>query len=93
MLSAICFNLNQSKVLSPGNGLTSIFSTVCIVLSVTTSTILASLAPEYILGKDKSETLSCVNPLPDMPSLGSSNSMANKDMMSKIWTNGNALSD
>ena len=27
------------------------------------------------------------NPLPDMPILGSSNSAANKDMMSKIWTN------
>ena len=29
-----------------------------------------------------------VNPLPDMPILGSSNSEANKDMMSKTWTNG-----
>ena len=29
-----------------------------------------------------------VNPLPDIPILGSSNSAANKDMMSKIWTNG-----
>ena len=28
-----------------------------------------------------------LNPLPDMPILGSSNSTANKDMMSKIWTN------
>ena len=27
-------------------------------------------------------------PLPDMPNLGSSNSAANKDMMSKIWPNG-----
>ena len=27
------------------------------------------------------------NPLPDMPILGSSNSAANKAMMSKIWTN------
>ena len=27
------------------------------------------------------------NPLPHMPTLGSSNSAANKDMMSKIWTN------
>ena len=26
------------------------------------------------------------NPLPDMPILGSFNSTANKDMMSKIWT-------
>ena len=29
-----------------------------------------------------------INPLPDMPILGSSNSAANKDMTSKIWTNG-----
>ena len=28
-----------------------------------------------------------MNPLPDMPILGSSNPTANKDMMSKIWTN------
>ena len=28
-----------------------------------------------------------INPLPDIPILGSSNSAANKDMMSKIWTN------
>ena len=27
------------------------------------------------------------NPLPDMPILGFSNSAANKDIMSKIWTN------
>ena len=33
------------------------------------------------------------NPLPDMPILGSSNSAANKDMMSNIWTNGVQLSD
>ena len=26
------------------------------------------------------------NRLPDMPILGSSNSAANKDMMSKLWT-------
>ena len=34
-----------------------------------------------------------VNPLPRMPILGSSNSAANKDMMTKIWTNGVQLSD
>ena len=28
-----------------------------------------------------------INPLPHMPILGSSNSAANTDMMSKIWTN------
>ena len=31
------------------------------------------------------------NPLPDMPILGSSNSMANKDMTSRMWTNGNSF--
>ena len=30
---------------------------------------------------------SLINPLPHMPVLGSSTSAANKDMMSKIWTN------
>ena len=29
--------------------------------------------------------------LPHTPSLGSSNSAANKDMMSKIWTNGDTI--
>ena len=32
-----------------------------------------------------------LNPLSDMPILGSSNSAANKNMMSKIWTNGDAI--
>ena len=31
------------------------------------------------------------NPLPHMPILGSSNSAANKDMMSKILTNGDTI--
>ena len=30
----------------------------------------------------------CLNPLPDMPVLGFPISTANRDMMSKIWTNG-----
>ena len=33
------------------------------------------------------------NPLPHMPMFGSSDSAANKNMMSKIWTNGVQLSD
>ena len=36
----------------------------------------------------------CINPLPDMPILGSSNSAVNyfyKDIMSKIWTNGDTI--
>ena len=32
-----------------------------------------------------------INPLPDRPILGSSNSTANKDMMSKILTNGDTV--
>ena len=31
------------------------------------------------------------NPLPDMSILGFSNSASNKDMMSKIWTNGDTI--
>ena len=33
------------------------------------------------------------NPLPRIPILGSSNSAANKNMMSKTWTNGVQFSD
>ena len=33
----------------------------------------------------------CFNSLPHMQILGSSNSAANKDMMSKIWQNGNTV--
>ena len=29
-----------------------------------------------------------LNPLPDMPNFDSSSSTANKDMISKMWTNG-----
>ena len=32
-----------------------------------------------------------INPLPDMPILGSSNSAVNKDMIAKIWTNGDTV--
>ena len=32
-----------------------------------------------------------IYPLPDMPIIGSSNSAANKDMMSKILTNGDTI--
>ena len=31
------------------------------------------------------------NPLPNMSILSSSNSAVNKDMMSKIWTNGDTI--
>ena len=37
--------------------------------------------------------MSIFNPLPHTSILGSSNSAANEDMMSKIWTNGDKLSD
>ena len=32
-----------------------------------------------------------INPLPDMAILGSTNSAANRDMMSKIWLNGDTI--
>ena len=32
-----------------------------------------------------------VNPFPHMPIFGSSNSAENKDMISKIWTNGDTI--
>ena len=35
--------------------------------------------------------MSNFNHLPHMPILGSSNSAANKDMMSKIWTHGDTI--
>ena len=35
----------------------------------------------------KARSLLGLNPLPDWPILGSSNSTSNKDMMSKIWIN------
>ena len=38
------------------------------------------------MADDCREMLTQFNPLPDMPILGSFNSAANKDMMSKIWT-------
>ena len=37
---------------------------------------------------DNSNEVFLINPLPHMPILGSSSSVANKDMMSKIWKNG-----
>ena len=40
-----------------------------------------------------SQTIVFLNPLPHMPILGSSNSVANKNMMSKIWTNGDTIPD
>ena len=41
----------------------------------------------FIKMQPSESLVSClVSPLPDMPILGSSNSAANKDMMSKIWT-------
>ena len=36
-------------------------------------------------------TFNDLNPLPDMPILGSSNSKATKDTMSKTWTNGDTI--
>ena len=38
-----------------------------------------------------SDTTTLLNPVPDMPILGSFNSKATKDMMSKIWANGDTI--
>ena len=43
----------------------------------------------FRIHKTQDSVENMINPFPDTPILGSSNSMANKDMMSKIWTNGN----
>ena len=48
--------------------------------------------PVFLNGNTKYNIL-IFNPLPDMPILGSSNSAANANTMSKIWTNGVQLSD
>ena len=45
-----------------------------------------------ILYAQRGLSVKCVNPLPHMPILGSSNLAANKDMMSKILTNGDGIS-
>ena len=49
---------------------------------------------QFFFNLDQSEILSPgkeLTFLPNMPILGSSNSAANRFMMSKIWTNGNAV--
>ena len=46
---------------------------------------------KYMIIFNKVTLNETVNVLPDMPILGSSNSAANKDMMSKIWTNGDTV--
>ena len=43
------------------------------------------------VNKPCQNTASLINPLPDMPILGPSNLGSNKDMMSKIWTNGDTI--
>ena len=37
------------------------------------------------------ETVENLNPLPNMPILGSSNLAAKKDMMAKIWMDGDTI--
>ena len=41
--------------------------------------------------KMKGQIFPNLNPSPHMPILGSSNSTASSDMMSKIWTNGDTI--
>ena len=80
--SAICFNSDQSKSLSSGNGLNNQKSTNCVTFK------------SQKLWKIKLRTYITVYqqyPLPDMPIFASLNSAANKDMMSKVWTNGDTI--
>ena len=46
------------------------------------------LFPQYFLKSSLSESF---NPLPDTPILGSSSSATNRDMMAKIWINGDSI--
>ena len=51
------------------------------------------LFPSFFSSLSKGNPISSTtfNPLPDMPILGFSNLAANKDMTSKIWTNGDTI--
>ena len=54
--------------------------------------VLSVLSSHHLqTGMDNFSYCLTLNPLPYIPNLGSSNSVANKDMMSKIWTNGDAI--
>ena len=43
------------------------------------------------VGAHKPVVTNTLNSLPDMPIINSSHSVGNKDMMSKIWTNGDTV--
>ena len=45
----------------------------------------------YVLISKLCCTIVLLNPLPDMPILGSPNSAANKGVVSKEWTNGDTI--
>ena len=47
--------------------------------------------PPFFLNPRIDTVSKLFNPLPDMPILGSLNSTGNKDVMSKIWTNGDTV--
>ena len=72
-----------------------LFRQMFFTLKMTYSTILArfELSSAKAFNKAKSTVLSCGKELtlPDMPILGSFNSAANKDVVSKEWTNGDTV--
>ena len=45
----------------------------------------------HLLSSFKSSLPNNLKPLPDMPILGSSDSAANKDMVAKMWINGDTI--
>ena len=63
-------------------------------LNLSSATIIRNIGNNKRDGEYQSFlVLLCFNPLPHLPILGSSKSVANKNMMSKIWKNGVQLSD
>ena len=91
MSSAICFNLDQSKIMSSGNGLTVVCqmfcqATSCFPIKPSSKQWPAMrgnipVTPTVLNSQNK------INPLTHMPILGSSNSASNKDIISNILTN------
>ena len=94
ILSANAFNFNQSKILTFGKELRFITSNalgkrIYCILAIIASNAFRNYGSikNPISQTSNPDVKCCLNPLPDMPILGFSNSAANEDMMSKVWTN------
>ena len=61
------------------------FPKLCLSLSFTSLTRSPGIVCKQKITRELAQRVP-INPLSDMPILGFSNSAANKDMMSKIWT-------